>query len=102
MIPLKKYLLLSSMAVILLSSCSKGEDIDNKENITAANEGIDPDAIIKSNDNEIEAESLTISEAAAQAVQIIEDDAQQEISNLPPLENISSPEDISEQIEQAE
>lgn len=72
-------LLATCMSGVLLSSCSGGEDIPKE----SANETEAQEEIMSNSDvGQIDSQALSIKEAAAQAVKIIEDDAQAEIDTI--------------------
>lgn len=90
--------------ILLLSSCGQGEEIEANDAASAQNIMID-DASSASNEgavgsNELQAEAQSIRQAAAEAVQIIEDDAQQEIDNIAPaVDSVSTFDDAIKKIE---
>ncbi len=69
--------------ILALSACNSGEEIPQKSDKEELEE------IIEQNVNAVEKEAKSIKEAAAEAVKIIEADAQSEIDNIE--ENISEP-----------
>lgn len=84
----RKTVFIISMS-LMLSSCSKGEEIpeENTDNIST---DINPGDVIPSSINAeaIEKNAQSIREAAAEAVRIVEQDAQQEIDGIAPITDL--------------
>lgn len=80
--------------ILALSACSSGEEIPQKSDKEELEE------IIDRNVEAVEQEAKSIKDAAAQAVKIIEEDAQREIDAIEPDENETA--EVNSSVEEAE
>lgn len=86
MIAMKTSFIFLPTLLLTLSACDSAEEIPQKTDQEELEE------VIGKNAEEIEQKAISIKEAAAEAVKIIEEDAQSEIDAIEP-ETIEAPED---------